>query len=62
MNARIYRDRNLQRKSRHFTEISPTFVKSVNSSSFPVGSGFWAPNGQNEFSLILTKEHVIWEN
>ena len=25
------------------------------------GSGFWAPNGQNEFSRILTKEHVIWE-
>ena len=26
------------------------------------GSGFWAPNEQNEFSRILTKEHVIWEN
>ena len=26
------------------------------------GSVFSAPNGQNEFSRILTKEHVIWEN
>ena len=26
------------------------------------GSGFWAPNGQNKFSRILTKEHVILEN
>ena len=38
VNARIYRVRNLPRKSRHFTEISPTFVKAVNSSSFPVKS------------------------
>ena len=26
------------------------------------GSGFWAPNEQNAFSRILTKECVIWEN
>ena len=25
------------------------------------GSGFRAQNRQNEFSRILTKEHVIWE-
>ena len=32
----IYRDCNLQRECRHFTEISLTFLKSVNGSSFPV--------------------------
>ena len=32
----IYRDCNLQRECRHFTEISLTFFKSVNGSSFPV--------------------------
>ena len=36
VNVQIYRDCNLQRKCGHFTEILPTFLKSVNGSSFPV--------------------------
>ena len=36
VNVQTYRDCNLQRKCGHFTEILPTFLKSVNGSSFPV--------------------------
>ena len=36
VSVQIYRDCNLQRKCGHLTEILPTFLKSVNGSSFPV--------------------------
>ena len=36
LSVHVYRHRNLQRECRHFTEIRLTFIKSVNSSSFPV--------------------------
>ena len=39
VSVQIYRDCNLQRKCGHLTEILPTFLKSVNGSSFPVNEG-----------------------
>ena len=38
VSVQIYRDCNLQRKCGHLTKILPTFLKSVNGSSFPVNS------------------------
>ena len=54
VSVQIYRDCNLQRKCGHLTKILPTFLKSVNGSSFPVWK--WAISEQHEsFWLMIIK-------
>ena len=57
VSVQIYRDCNLQRKCGHLTEILPTFLKSVNGSSFPVHIPSMIPISFYLNILALSYEH-----
>ena len=57
VSVHIYRHRNLQRNCKHFTEIRLTFIKSVNSSNFPVIYILALPFWSHDIKRPSTKDH-----
>ena len=58
VSVQIYRDCNLQRKCGHLTEILPTFLKSVNGSSFPVFTCEKGLYSQSEWHAAISHVEV----
>ena len=55
VSVQIYRDCNLQKTCGHLTKILPTFLKSVNGSSFPV----WALTSPLKTGFELTSQFSL---